>query len=266
MTDDPFALFDAWFAEARESEPNDPEAMALATADRSGQPSLRMVLMKDHGPAGFTFYTNEGSEKGRELAENPRAALLFHWKSLRRQVRAEGPVEMASEAEADSYFATRGRDSQLGAWALPGKTWAPEVISVGDGYVMFYTAADQASGRQCIGRAAAAAPEGPFVDDAAVPFVCQPDLGGSIDPNPVRAPDGTPVNALRGYLDMTAMLLERFSPAAYAACWDADWRPAWRTDLLPSYKAHRVAQDAGPDEEEVPDELSPQVPLVAEAV
>ena len=117
MAGDPFELFNKWFAEARVSEPNDPEAMALATADSAGQPSLRMVLMKGHGLDGFTFYTNEGSDKGRELAENPRAALLFHWKSLRRQVRAEGPVEAVSEAEADAYFATRGRESQLGSWA-----------------------------------------------------------------------------------------------------------------------------------------------------
>ncbi|MEO7564818.1 MAG: pyridoxamine 5'-phosphate oxidase [Sphingomicrobium sp.] len=117
MADDPFDLFNRWFAEARASEPNDPEAMALATADASGQPSLRMVLMKDHGPDGFTFYTNELSQKGRELAANPTAALLFHWKCLRRQVRAEGPVEAVSETEADAYFATRGRASRLGAWA-----------------------------------------------------------------------------------------------------------------------------------------------------
>ncbi len=115
--DDPINLFETWFAEARASEPNDPEAVALATADGSGQPSLRMVLMKGHGQDGFTFYTNAESQKGCELSANPRAALLFHWKSLRRQVRAEGPVEPVSDAEADSYFATRDRDSQLGAWA-----------------------------------------------------------------------------------------------------------------------------------------------------
>ena len=115
---DPLKLFDSWFGEAIASEPNDPEAVALATADADdGQPSLRMVLMKSHGPDGFTFYTNAGSQKGSELAANPRAALLFHWKSLRRQVRAEGSVEAVSDAEADSYFASRGRESQLGAWA-----------------------------------------------------------------------------------------------------------------------------------------------------
>jgi pyridoxamine 5'-phosphate oxidase len=114
---DPFALFDEWFAEARTSEPNDPEAMALATANHAGMPSVRMVLLKGHGPSGFIVYTNEQSEKGRELEENPSAALLFHWKSLRRQVRIEGTVERVGNDEADAYFATRSRDSQLGAWA-----------------------------------------------------------------------------------------------------------------------------------------------------
>ena len=114
---DPLALFDQWFAEARASEPNDPEAMALATADAVGNPSVRMVLLKGHSRKGFVFYTNEESEKGRELKENPSAALLFHWKSLRRQVRVEGSVEGVDDAEADAYFATRSRDSQLGAWA-----------------------------------------------------------------------------------------------------------------------------------------------------
>jgi pyridoxamine 5'-phosphate oxidase len=114
---DPFALFDEWFAEARASEPNDPEAMALATADIAGNPSVRMVLLKSHGPDGFVFFTNEESKKGRELTENPSAALLFHWKSLRRQVRIEGEVERVSSEESDAYFATRSRDSQLGAWA-----------------------------------------------------------------------------------------------------------------------------------------------------
>ena len=115
--DDPLALFDSWFAEAQASEPNDPNAMALATSDTVGKPSVRMVLLKSHGPDGFVFYTNEQSAKGRELEENPSAALLFHWKSLRRQVRVEGRVERVSAGEADVYFATRSRDSQLGAWA-----------------------------------------------------------------------------------------------------------------------------------------------------
>ena len=114
---DPLVLFDEWFAEARASEINDPEAMALATADATGQPSVRMVLLKGHGPDGFVFYTNDQSGKGEQLAANPRAALLFHWKSLRRQVRVEGRVERVSAAEADAYFASRARDSQLGAWA-----------------------------------------------------------------------------------------------------------------------------------------------------
>ena len=114
---DPFQLFDEWFVEAKASEPNDPDAMALATATPDGRPSVRMVLLKGCGPDGFTFYTNLDSRKGAEIAANPNAALLFHWKSLRRQIRIEGPLEQVSDADADSYFATRGRDSQLGAWA-----------------------------------------------------------------------------------------------------------------------------------------------------
>lgn len=117
MTDDPHALFDAWLAEAQAGEPNDPGAMALATADAAGRPSVRMVLLKGHDARGFVFYTNEESVKGGQLAANPAAALLFHWKSLRRQVRIEGRVERVDAAEADAYFATRSRDSQLGAWA-----------------------------------------------------------------------------------------------------------------------------------------------------
>jgi pyridoxamine 5'-phosphate oxidase len=114
---DPFQLFEEWFAEASESEANDANAMALATARADGQPHVRMVLLKGHGPDGFVFYTNEQSEKANDLAENPRAALLLHWKSLRRQIRIEGAVEPVSGAESDAYFATRSRDSQLGAWA-----------------------------------------------------------------------------------------------------------------------------------------------------
>ena len=117
MADDPHALFEEWFAEARLAEPNDPETMTLATADAAGAPSARAVLLKGHDERGFVFYTNGESRKGDELAANPRAALLFHWKSLRRQVRIEGPVARVSPAEADAYFATRGRESQLGAWA-----------------------------------------------------------------------------------------------------------------------------------------------------
>jgi len=117
MATDPFQLFDEWFAEARAAEINDPEAMALATATADGRPSVRMVLLKGHGPDGFVFYTNQRSRKGEELAANPRAALLFHWKPLRRQVRIEGPVSIVTCEEADAYFASRSRDSQLGAWA-----------------------------------------------------------------------------------------------------------------------------------------------------
>jgi pyridoxamine 5'-phosphate oxidase len=117
MAEDPHALFETWLAEARGAEPNDPVAMALATADAAGRPSVRMVLMKGHDARGFVFYTNLDSRKGAELAANPEAALLFHWKSLRRQVRIEGRAEPVSDAEADAYFASRSRDSQLGAWA-----------------------------------------------------------------------------------------------------------------------------------------------------
>lgn len=117
MADDPFALFAAWYAEAKAAEINDPDAMALATATVGGAPSVRMVLLKGFGPTGFTFYTNADSRKGEELAANPQASLLFHWKALRRQVRIEGRVEEVDSAEADTYFATRSRDSQLGAWA-----------------------------------------------------------------------------------------------------------------------------------------------------
>ena len=117
MISDPHALFETWYAEARESELNDPDAMALATADAKGHPSVRMVLMKSHDERGFTFHTNLESRKGNEIAANPKAALLFHWKSLRRQVRAEGVIEPVSPQEADAYFATRSRGSQIGAWA-----------------------------------------------------------------------------------------------------------------------------------------------------
>ncbi len=117
MSSDPFAIFESWFAEARASELNDSNAMALATAGADGQPHARMVLLKGHGADGFVFYTNQESDKAIQIAERSFASLLFHWKSLRRQVRIEGSVFAVDAAVADEYFATRGRDSQLGAWA-----------------------------------------------------------------------------------------------------------------------------------------------------
>lgn len=115
--DEPLRLFAAWFEEARKAELNDPEAMALATVDEDGLPNLRMVLLKGFDERGFVFYSNAGSQKGRELAANPKAALDFHWKSLRRQVRLRGPVSTVGAAEADAYFASRPRSSQIGSWA-----------------------------------------------------------------------------------------------------------------------------------------------------
>jgi len=115
---DPLALFRAWLAEAEKSEANDPNAMALATADAAGAPNVRMVLLKSVD-SGFVFYSNAQSIKGGELAANPRAALNFHWKSLRKAVRVQGAIAEVSAAEADAYFATRPRDSQIGAWASP---------------------------------------------------------------------------------------------------------------------------------------------------
>jgi len=114
---DPLALFQAWLTEAERTEPNDPNAMSLATVGEDGAPSVRMVLLKGVDAHGFSFYTNLGSRKARELDARPNAALCLHWKSLRRQVRIEGPVERVTDAEADAYFATRARVSQLGAWA-----------------------------------------------------------------------------------------------------------------------------------------------------
>lgn len=113
----PLELFGQWYAAACESEPNDPDAVALATATPAAAPSLRMVLLKDWGPDGFVFYTNGDSRKGGELHANPRAAMLFHWKSLRRQIRIEGSIEEVDPAMADAYFASRSRDSQIGAQA-----------------------------------------------------------------------------------------------------------------------------------------------------
>jgi len=115
--DEPLRLFAAWFADARKSEPADPDAMALSTVDRDGVPNVRMVLLKGFDERGFVFYTNQGSQKGQELADRAAAAAVFHWKSLSRQVRLRGTVEQVSDAEADAYFASRARLSQIGAWA-----------------------------------------------------------------------------------------------------------------------------------------------------
>jgi len=114
---EPFRLFSEWFNDAVKGEPNDPTAMTLATVDASGMPDARMVLMKGFDEQGFVFYSHVASAKGRELAANPRAALVFHWKSLRRQVRIRGTVTTATAEEADAYFATRPKQAQIGAWA-----------------------------------------------------------------------------------------------------------------------------------------------------
>ena len=114
---EPFELFDSWMKEAEKSELNDPNAMALSTVDSSGLPDIRMVLLKGADQAGFVFYTNRESAKGRELDGNMQAAANFHWKSLRRQVRIRGPVDQVTDAESDAYFASRPRDSRIGAWA-----------------------------------------------------------------------------------------------------------------------------------------------------
>jgi len=114
---DPIAMFEAWLREAGEREPNDPNAMTLATVDADGAPDARMVLLKDVDARGFVFYTNTDSAKGRQLADHPQAALVFHWKALRRSVRVRGDIEPVSAAEADAYFATRAKSAQIGAWA-----------------------------------------------------------------------------------------------------------------------------------------------------
>ncbi len=114
---EPMRLFETWFAEAKASEPNDPDAMALATVDADGLPDVRMVLLKGFDARGFTFYTHVDSAKGREMAAQPKAAFVLHWKSLRRQIRVRGRVERVSEAEADDYFASRPKQAQIGAWA-----------------------------------------------------------------------------------------------------------------------------------------------------
>src|SRR5690348_14702339 len=115
--DSPFELFDAWMADAKKTEPNEANAMAIATADAEGRPNIRMVLLKEATPNGFVFYTNTESAKGQELAAHPFIALCFHWKTQRRQVRVRGSVARVGDAEADAYFASRPKDSQIGAWA-----------------------------------------------------------------------------------------------------------------------------------------------------
>jgi len=127
---DPFALFDAWFQEAVQKEPNDANAMALSTVDAEGMPDVRMVLLKDVDPSGFVFYSNLESAKGRELAATPKAALLFHWKSLRRQVRVRGTVTPTTAEEADAYFATRARPAQIGAWASDQSRTLPDRLAL----------------------------------------------------------------------------------------------------------------------------------------
>ena len=117
QSSEPFALFAEWLSDAEKSEPNDPNAMALATVDGDGLPDVRMVLLKGFDARGFVFYTNFGSAKGQEILGTMKAALCFHWKSLRRQVRVRGPVETVTDAEADEYYASRPRGSRIGAWA-----------------------------------------------------------------------------------------------------------------------------------------------------
>jgi len=117
LPENPFLLFQTWLEDAEDSEPNDPNAMTLATADENGQPSARIMLLKGVDERGFVFYTNKESRKAEQLEHNPKAALCFHWKTLRRQVRIEGPLEHVTDQEADEYFASRHRNSQIGAWA-----------------------------------------------------------------------------------------------------------------------------------------------------
>ncbi len=123
---EPFALFGQWLEEAKAKEPNDANAMSLATVDADGLPDVRMVLLKGFDDQGFVFYTNTQSAKGAELEANPKAALLFHWKSLRRQVRIRGEVSRVTDAEADAYFASRARQSQIGAWASDQSRLLPD--------------------------------------------------------------------------------------------------------------------------------------------
>jgi pyridoxamine 5'-phosphate oxidase len=127
---EPFALFERWFKEAREKEPNDPNGMALATADADGFPDVRMVLLKGFDAQGFVFYTNAESAKGRQLEANPRAAIAMHWKSIRRQVRVRGLVEPVTDAEADAYFQSRDRGARLGAWASEQSRPLPDRLAL----------------------------------------------------------------------------------------------------------------------------------------
>ena len=127
---EPFGLFDEWMRAADAAEPNDPNAMALATVDADGLPDVRMVLLKGVDARGFVFYTNTESAKGIELGGDPKAALLFHWKSLRRQVRVRGPVEAVTADEADAYFASRPRGSQIGAWASDQSRALPDRLAL----------------------------------------------------------------------------------------------------------------------------------------
>ena len=117
IPEDPIAAFDAWLQEAAKSEPNDPNAMSLATVNADGMPNVRMVLLKGHDARGFVFYTNLQSQKGGELADNAKAALCFHWKTMQRQVRVQGPISPVADDEADAYYNSRGRQSRIGAWA-----------------------------------------------------------------------------------------------------------------------------------------------------
>ena len=127
---EPLALFERWFKDAREKEPNDPNGMALATADAEGFPDVRMVLLKDFDERGFVFYSNAESAKGRQLEANPRAAFVMHWKSIRRQVRVRGLIEPVSEAEADAYFQSRDRGARLGAWASDQSRPLPDRLAL----------------------------------------------------------------------------------------------------------------------------------------
>lgn len=131
---DPIALFDDWLNAAAQTEPNDPNAMALATAHPDGLPNVRMVLLKGHDARGFVFYTNLTSQKGGELADNAQAALCFHWKSLHRQVRVRGPVSPVSDAEADAYYQSRSRESRIGAWASQQSQELPDRATLEQAY------------------------------------------------------------------------------------------------------------------------------------